>query len=131
MKRVGFISTRIAGTDGVSLETYKWYQVLERRGFECYFFAGELDTPPERSMLEPLAHFEAPEIQKIQEACFGLTTRELSTSTRIQEIKNRLKLKLYDFCGHFDIDLIIPENALAIPMNIPLGMAITEFIAEK
>lgn len=130
MKRVGFISTRIAGTDGVSLETYKWYQVLERRGYECYFFAGELDTPPERSMLEPMAHFEDPEIEKIQEACFGVTTRELSISTRIHEIKDKLKSKLYDFCGQFDIDLIIPENALAIPMNIPLGMAITEYVAE-
>ena len=30
----------------------------------------------------------------------------------------------------FDIDLIIPENASAIPLNIPLGLALTEFIAE-
>ena len=58
MKRIGFVSTRIAGTDGVTLETYKWYQVLERNGYECCFFAGELDTPKERSMLEPKAHFE-------------------------------------------------------------------------
>jgi hypothetical protein len=130
MKRVGFISTRIAGTDGVSLETYKWYQVLEQKGYECYFFAGELDTPPERSMLEPLAHFDEPEIKKIQDACFGVTIRKRSVSTRIQKIKDRLKSKLYDFCGHFDIDLLIPENALAIPMNIPLGMAITEYVAE-
>lgn len=130
MTRVGFISTRIAGTDGVSLEAYKWYQVLERKGYECYFFAGELDTPPEKSMLEPMAHFEEPEIEKIQEACFGVTTRERAISTRVQEIKDKLKSKLYDFCGQFDIDLIIPENALAIPMNIPFGMAITEFVAE-
>ena len=130
MKRIGFISTRIAGTDGVSLETYKWYQVLERKGYECYFFAGELDTPPERSMLEPLAHFDNPEIEKIHDACFGMTTRGSSASTRIQEIKDRLKSKLDEFCRHFDIDLLIPENALAIPMNIPLGMAITEYIAE-
>jgi hypothetical protein len=130
MKRVGFISTRIAGTDGVSLETYKWYQVLERKGYECYFFAGELDTPPERSMLEPLAHFDNPEIESIHGACFGVTTRKTSVSTRIQEIKDRLKSKLYEFCGHFDIDLLIPENSLAIPMNIPLGIAITEYVAE-
>ncbi len=130
MKRVGFISTRVAGTDGVSLETYKWYQVLERKGYECYFFAGELDTPPEKSMLEPLAHFENPEIDKIQGACFGVTTRDRSVSNHIQAIKDRLKSKLYDFYENFDIDLIIPENALAIPMNIPFGMAITEFIAE-
>ena len=35
-----------------------------------------------------------------------------------------------DFVKKYDVDLIIPENALAIPMNIPLGLAITEFIAE-
>ena len=31
MKKVGFVSTRIAGTDGVTLETYKWHQVLESK----------------------------------------------------------------------------------------------------
>jgi lactate dehydrogenase-like 2-hydroxyacid dehydrogenase len=30
--RVGFISTRFAGTDGVSLEAAKWAEVLERLG---------------------------------------------------------------------------------------------------
>jgi hypothetical protein len=130
MKRVGFVSTRIAGTDGVSLETYKWYQVLERNGYECFFFAGELDTPQERSFLEPKAHFEEPEILEIHSACFGTTTRKTSLSARIQELKDHLKSKLYEFCGHFNIDVIVPENALAIPMNIPLGLAITELVAE-
>jgi glycosyltransferase involved in cell wall biosynthesis len=131
MKKVGFVSTRIAGTDGVTLETYKWHQVLERNGYECYFFAGELDTPQERSFLEPRAHFEDPEMLEIHSACFGKTTRKASLSARIQELKDYLKSRLYEFCDHFDIDLLIPENALAIPMNIPLGWAITELIAER
>ncbi|NVM57928.1 MAG: glycosyltransferase family 4 protein [Desulfobacterales bacterium] len=130
MKRVGFVATRIAGTDGVTLETYKWYQVLERNGYECFAFAGELDTPPERSFLEPKAHFEEPEIQEIHAHCFGKTTRKASLSARIQELKDYLKSRLYEFCGEFNIDLLIPENALAVPMNIPLGLAITELIAE-
>ena len=130
MKRIGFVSTRIAGTDGVSLETYKWYQVLQRKGYECYFFAGELDSPADRSFLEPKAHFEDPEILDIQNACFGTLTRDGSLSKRIHDTKDHLKGKLYEFRDHFKIDLIIPENALAIPMNIPLGMAITEFLAE-
>ena len=130
MRKVGFVSARIAGTDGVSLETYKWYQVLERSGYECYFFAGELDTPPDRSFLEPKAHFEEPEILEIHDAFFGTTTRERSLSKRIDELKDYLKSKLYEFCSNFGIDIIIPENSLAIPMNIPLGMAITELVAE-
>jgi glycosyltransferase involved in cell wall biosynthesis len=131
MNRIGFVSTRIAGTDGVTLETYKWYQVLERNGYECYFFAGELDTPQERSFLEPKAHFEDPEILEIHSACFGKTSRKAPLSARIQELKDYLKSRLYAFCGQFNIDLLIPENALAIPMNIPLGWAITELVAER
>jgi len=130
VKRVGFVSTRIAGTDGVSLETFKWYQVLERNGYECFFFAGELDTPPERSLLEPKAHFEHPEILQMHNSFFGTCQREASLTKRVHEIKDHLKKRLYEFCGDFKIDLLIPENALAIPMNIPLGMAITELIAE-
>ncbi len=35
-KRVGFVSTRIAGTDGVSLEIAKWATELAREDV-CYF----------------------------------------------------------------------------------------------
>ena len=131
MNRIGFVSTRIAGTDGVTLETYKWYQILERNGYVCYFFAGELDTPQERSFFEPKAHFEDPEMLDIHSACFGKTTRKASLSAKIQELKAYLKSRLYEFCKEFKIDLLIPENALAIPMNIPLGLALTELIAER
>ena len=55
--RVGFVSTRLAGTDGVSLETAKWEQIFETEGFECFYFAGELDRPPDRSVLAEEAHF--------------------------------------------------------------------------
>ncbi len=130
MKKIGFISTRIAGTDGVSLETYKWVKVLERNGFECFFFAGELDTPKERSLLEPKAHFEYPEVLEIQEAIFGRNIRQKWITEKIKEIAKHLKGRLYEFYDEFKLDLIIPENALAIPLNIPLGIAITEFIAE-
>lgn len=130
VKRIGFVSTRLAGTDGVSLETYKWVQVLERYGFECFTFAGELETPIESSLLEPLAHFNHETIDGLQEQCFGTSTRPRHVSNRFSEIKNQLKDRLYDFYHQFNLDMIIPENALAIPMNIPLGMAITEFLAE-
>lgn len=131
-KRIGFVSTRIAGTDGVSLETFKWYQVLERNGFECFFFAGELDTPAERSFLEERAHFNHPEILEVQQECFGKAVkRTRALSERIHELKGRLKESLYEFNSRFALDFLIVENALAIPMNIPLGMAITEFIAER
>jgi len=130
IKNIGFISTRIAGTDGVSLEVQKWADVLERNRYDCFYFAGELDRPPERSFLVEEAHFEHPLIQEITSDLFGTRTRKRETSEAVQNIKERLKGALYDFVENYDINLIIPENALAIPMNVPLGLAITEFIAE-
>jgi hypothetical protein len=41
VKNVGFISTRIAGTDGVSLELEKWADVFKKFGWTSYYFAGE------------------------------------------------------------------------------------------
>lgn len=130
IQRIGFISTRIAGTDGVSLEIAKWTSVLERQGFECFFFAGEIDRDPSHSFLFPQAHFEYPDIDFINKGVLGSWTRPQKISNLTHKYKNILKKALYDFINQFHINLIIPENALAIPMNIPLGLAITELIAE-
>ena len=40
-KNIGFVSTRFAGTDGVSLESSKWAEVLDKSGHACFWFAGE------------------------------------------------------------------------------------------
>jgi mannosylglucosylglycerate synthase len=50
-KNIGFVSTRFAGVDGVSLETGKWSQALELNGRQCFRFAGEPDRNPQKSLL--------------------------------------------------------------------------------
>ncbi len=130
LKHIGFISTRIAGTDGVSLEIGKWADIMESAGLKCFYFAGELDRPNDKSYFAPEAHFTHPEIAEINQACFGVTSRDRATTHKIHELSRMLKDHLYAFVEKFDIHLIVPENALTIPMNIPLGIAITEFIAE-
>jgi glycosyltransferase involved in cell wall biosynthesis len=130
MKNIGIISTRIAGTDGVSLEIQKWVTVLERNGYNCFYFAGELDRDMQVSFLSEEAHFDHPAIKDISDSVFGVIKRSPDTSDKIRKLKDKLKQDLYAFHKKFDIDLIIPENALTIPMNIPLGLAITEYIAE-
>jgi glycosyltransferase involved in cell wall biosynthesis len=129
-KNIGFISTRLAGTDGVSLETAKWADVFETDGFSCFYFAGELDRPKESSYLAEEAHFTHPEIKEIQGKCFGVTKRDRSLTRKIEEVKEKLKNDIYAFIEKFEIDILIPENALTIPMNIPLGLAITEVLIE-
>ena len=129
-KNVAFISTRIAGTDGVSLEIEKWAEVFEQEGFTCYYFAGELDRPQEVSYQVPEAHFTHPDIKDVYLQSFGSTRRNRSVSKKIYHLAIKLKDALYEFVEKYDIHIIIPENALTIPLNIPLGIALTEFIAE-
>jgi glycosyltransferase involved in cell wall biosynthesis len=127
---VGFISTRFAGTDGVSLETEKWAGFFERHGITCFYFAGELDRPPEYSYIAEKAHFMHPDIRNIYRKCFGSNRRERSTTRRIHELVGELKDHLYSFIEKFDIHFFVTENSLTIPLNIPLGLAITEVISE-
>ncbi len=128
--QVGFVSTRLAGTDGVSLETAKWVKVLTEFGLQCFCFAGESDWAAERSYVVPEARFDHPDVQALNVDLFDNFTRSLQTSHRVQELKELLKGHLSSFVRAFDVKLLIVENALSLPMNVPLGLALTEFIAE-
>ncbi|MFN2203333.1 MAG: glycosyltransferase [Caldilineaceae bacterium] len=130
VSRAGFVSTRLAGTDGVSLETTKWAEVLARVGVESFFFAGECGWPAERAYIVPEAHFQHPDVLRLSEELFGGRVRQPETSQRVDSLKLHLKQHLRQFVMRFDLELLIVENAVAIPMNIPLGLAIAELVAE-
>ncbi len=126
----GFISTRFAGLDGVSLEAQKWADMLKSKGCSVYFMAGELNTDPSISYLVPKAHFKHEEILKLQHAIFVEKKRTSEISRKIQQIKEELKEEIKNYHSKFGFEILIVQNALAIPLNIPLGLAITEFIIE-
>ena len=131
VKNIGFVSTRFAGLDGVSLEAGKWGDVLESKGYNCFWFAGELDKHPDISYLAPEAHFKHPYNLWINRQVFGKTNRSASATGSIENLKKVIKTRLQDFIDRFHIDLLIVENALAIPLNIPLGLALSELISES
>ena len=83
IKNVGIISTRIAGTDGVSLEIEKWVEVLKRNSFKCFYFAGEIDRDEEISFKIDEAHFEHPDVYDINKCLFGVTNRTRKISKDI------------------------------------------------
>ena len=127
---IGFVSTRFSGTDGVSLETAKWAEVLESMGHTCYYFSGLSDRPPERSMVVEEAFYRHPEIKERHDHFFTTNQRTKEETNWIHHWREIFRGHLYTFISEFGIDLLIPENALAIPLNIPLGLALTEVIAE-
>jgi glycosyltransferase involved in cell wall biosynthesis len=129
-RRIGFVSTRFSTTDGVSLETYKWAHVLAGLGHQLFYFAGLCNRPPDVSYVVPEAHFDHPEIRELSNMTYKLRVRPFPVTRRIHELQWLIKQHLYKFVEQFHIELLIVENALSIPMNIPLGLALTELIAE-
>src|SRR6056297_669907 len=129
-KHIGFISTRFAGTDGVSLESTKWAHYFESIGHSCYWYAGQLDKPEDRSMLVPEAFFNTPENIDLNSRLFGTQQRSRDTTDEIQRKKEFFKDSILDFIRTFELDFLIAQNCLAIPMHIPLGLALSEVITE-
>jgi glycosyltransferase involved in cell wall biosynthesis len=129
-KNIGFISTRFAGTDGVSLESSKWADVLQQSGHKCFWFAGALDRKPEYSFPVPEAHFKTGQNLWINQRVFGQKGRKQPVTQTIHDLRSHLKSKLHEFIKQYKIDVLIAENALTIPMHVPLGLAITETVAE-
>jgi glycosyltransferase involved in cell wall biosynthesis len=129
-KNIGFVSTRFAGTDGVTLETSKWAQVLKQMGHNYFWFAGRLDRTPDKSFLVPEAFFQYEKNRWIDQQVFGRKQRDPAVTETIYELKDYLKKKLQEFIQKFGIDLLVAQNILTIPMHIPLGIALTEIIAE-
>ncbi len=154
-RRIGFISTRFAGTDGVSLETAKWTAVLQRMGHQCFYFCGQSDRPPQSSYVVPEAFYRHPsidainqvvftgnwgefhkgrtahpEIEELHQDFFSIYVRPARITKQVQELTEYLKEHLCKFAYEFRLEALIVENALTIPINLPLGLALTEFIAE-
>ena len=129
-ENIGFVSTRFAGTDGVSLESAKWAQILWDHKHVSYWYAGKLDRADEISMLVPEAYFYHQDNVWINERAFGTRTREPEMTRKIYEIAGHLKDTLYTFRDKFEVDILVVQNALCLPMHIPLGVALTHFIAE-
>jgi mannosylglucosylglycerate synthase len=130
--RIGFISTRLNGTDGVSLEVEKWTKVLQLMGHEIYFCAGELGGYASQGTLISKLHFADQTIHALSERAFGEGADQNGSeiADSIYTHADELRGPLRHFIRSNKLDLIIVQNALTIPMNLPLGVCLTGLIAE-
>ena len=129
-ERIGFISTRFAGTDGVSLESAKWAQVVWDDRHVSFWYGGRLNRDPSISLCVPEAGLDHCENQWLNDRIWGFTSRSPLVSRRIMELAEYLKDTIHEFVKQFDLTLLVIENAVSIPMHVPLGVAIAQFLAE-
>jgi mannosylglucosylglycerate synthase len=130
--RIGFIATRLSGTDGVTLEVEKWSHVLKQMGHELYFCAGELGSYAKDGHHIPKLHFADRSIQSLSRRAFEGKGDEDGhrLTNQIYSFADELRAPLRKFIRENRLNLIIVQNALTIPMNIPLGVCLSGLIAE-
>jgi len=129
--RIGLVSTRLAGVDGVSFEVAKWELVLNRLGHETRLCAGEL--APERldQRLIPEMHFTHPPAQAVSTAAFDPRADPDEVRAEVERLAVELLPKIGAWLDDEAIDLLIVENAWAIPMQLPLGVALARLVGER
>jgi hypothetical protein len=127
---IGMVGTRFAGLDGVSLEADKLATVLEQDGHQVVWFAGELDDRFRPGLLHPPAHFHHPDNRALEAVLFGAGPPTPAALHPLRECTRELKATLGRFLRDFQVDLVFVQNALCLPVHVPLGLALTELLAE-
>jgi len=128
---IGVISTRLAGTDGVSLESAKVVTIAKQFGHKVFYCAGELDPDlKERGLEDPRLHFEDAVAKALHDRAFVAKETAASLRPDIEKRAQELKRPLHQFLIQYQIDTVIIQNAFAIPMQLPLAQALAELMAE-
>jgi glycosyltransferase involved in cell wall biosynthesis len=127
---VGIVSTRFHGTDGVTLEAAKVADCLEEEGLQPVWFAGERGRRFQPGRTHPLAHFQAPAVRRLEQAAFGDGELTPAAVEVMESLTRELKDALRGFIADFDVDVVLAENILCLPMHLPLGLALGQVLAE-
>jgi mannosylglucosylglycerate synthase len=126
--RIGIAATRLAGVDGVTFETTKWEMALERMGHELRMVAGEVDALRASARLIPPMHFGWPPAARVTAAAFDPESDPVAVRAEIIRLSDLLVPVLENWIGAERLELLIVENAWAIPMHLPLGLALRRVV---
>lgn len=102
-----FVSYRLGGTDGVSVEAAKWMQALESLGFAPRRIAGDLVGPHQRG---PSADLVVPWLALSPPAAGA--PPDAAALTRVLDAG----------------DLTIVENVCSLPLNLPAARAVADAV---
>ena len=128
--RIGFVATRLHGVDGVTFEAAKWEAVLERMGHEIRLLAGEIDALRPNTRMVPPMHFAYPQAARVTAAAFDPDSDAAAVRHEIDRLANQLLPLLHSWIELQDIELLVVENAWAIPMHLPLGVALRRLVEQ-
>lgn len=126
--RIGIVATRLAGVDGVTFETAKWEATLRRMGHDVRLCAGEVDALRYDARLVPAMHFTYPPAARVSEAAFDSESDVRSVRREVDRLAEQLVPVLRNWVEAHGVELLIVENAWAIPMQLPLATALRRLV---
>lgn len=129
--RALYVSTRLAGTDGVSLENAKVLEALEGVGYAPHLCAGELDTDGPPGTLIPELHFRDPVALELGARFFGARGPDPTLRDDLRGHADALRAKLERVIDDVRPDLLVLQNVWAVPMQLPLAEALAGLVADR
>jgi len=119
---------RIGDVDGVALEAEKWIRVLERMGNQVFILSGRFKghpVPTERETHLPILSFFSPECEWEQNRAFFYPPDDpdelLST---LEKNAHRIATEIFAWKLENKIDVLLSENASALPCHLSMGLGI-------
>ena len=100
--------------------------VCQQLGHAVAYCAGELDNDGPPGTLVPEMHFAHPVARAIHNQAFGSTAPSPALRERITRSAEGLQARLLAFIAEYQIDLLVAQNVFAIPMQIPLAVALRD-----
>lgn len=132
--KIGIIIGRIGGVDGVALETEKWIHVLRRMGHGVYILSGQYQERP----MDPVYETLVPEMSFFSPESFWSQKKAFfKPDTNLDELKahiflysNIISRKITDWVKKNKLELLISENASALPSHLEMGFGIKKAAEE-
>ncbi len=130
--RIGIIIGRIGGVDGVALETEKWIEVLKRLGHEVFIISGEFEfwkmDRQYHTRFPGLSFFSAA-VKWEQRKAFYQPDKDVGPLLdHIENTSNMIGKKLNRWVRSNKIEVLLSENASALPSHLSMGVAIKKLV---
>ncbi len=132
---IGIIIGRFGGVDGVALETQKWIDVLKEMGHRIFILSGQFQERPmnpEYETLVPAMSFFSPEsVWSQKKAFFYPETDPQELIEHLNLYSNEICKKILNWIFTRKTDLLISENASALPSHLEMGLAIQKAVHQS
>jgi len=130
--KIGIIIGRIGGVDGVALETEKWIEVLQRMGHEIFIISGQFEGRKidcqHETRVQEMSFFSPESYWEQKKAYFNPDYDEDELLEHLLLYAKVIEHKIIEWAKKHSLQLLISENASALPSHISMGLAIKKAV---